>query len=78
MPYSYEVNGTKFNSYRMSDKFYLFNNEGIEKSILNDEKRNPIFNEDSFAENNGKIYYALHNFELEKLIKENYVANLSF
>ena len=37
-----------------------------------------IFNEDSFAENNGKIYYALHNFELEKLIKENYVANLSF
>ena len=40
MPYSYEVNGTKFNSYRLSDKFYLFNNEGIEKSNLNDEKRN--------------------------------------
>jgi hypothetical protein len=89
MPYSYEVNGTIFNSYRMSDKFYLFNNEGLEKSILNDEKRNPIYNEDSFAENNGKIYYALnfniechiinlHNFEIEKLIKENEVASLAF
>jgi len=72
----------------MSDKFYLFNNEGLEKSILNDEKRNSIYNEDAFAENNGKIYYALnfnichiinlHNFELEKLIKENDVASLAF
>ena len=88
IPYNYEVNGTTFNSYKMSDKFYLFNNEGLEKSILNDEKRNSIYNEDAFAENNGKIYYALnfnichiinlHNFELEKLIKENDVASLTF
>ena len=85
----YEVNGTTFNSYIMSDKFYLFNNEGLEKSILNYEKRNYLLNEDTFTENNGKIYYALnfniecyiinlHNFELEKLIKENDIVSLAF
>ena len=43
----------------MNDKFYLFNNEGLE-DILNDEKRNPISNKYSFVESIGKIYYALH------------------
>ena len=37
-PYSYEVNGTIINSHRPNDKFYLFNNKGLEKSILNDKE----------------------------------------
>ena len=89
IPYSYEVNGTTINSHRTNDKFYLFNNEGLEKSILNNKGRPPQRNEDTFAENNGKINYSLNfncechiidlnSFKLEKLIKENYVGALSF
>ena len=89
IPYDYEVDGVTFNSYRTNDKFYLFNNAGLEKSIFNAENRNPLYSKDSFAENNGKIYYTLyfnvechiinlHNFQLEKKIEENYVGSLSF
>ena len=60
IPNNYEVNEVTFNSTKLNDKFYLFNNEGLEKSILNDKNRmwNNEDEVDNYAENNGKIFYA--------------------
>ena len=90
IPNNYEVNGVIFNSTKLNDKFYLINNEGLEKSILNDQNQLRGDGElDVYAENNGKIYYVfkfyfechiidLKNFQLETKIKEHCFGGFSF